>query len=150
MNFQKNIFLALFAVLVLGTSCTEKSVSLKDAAVEVIPANSAAVTAIDLKRIMDKADFPAIQKMEFYQAMISEVSSDNPGVVAVMKDPAQSGIDMEGRAYFVQDIDVMNPDNSVNVITLGLKDKAAFEKLVTNGNSNDVKSECNCADAGKG
>ena len=63
MKFQKNIFLALLALVIFGTSCQEGA-SLKDPAISVIPAASSSVTSIDLKRLMDKADSPALQKMD--------------------------------------------------------------------------------------
>ena len=139
MNLQKNIFLALIALCIFAASCQQSATLADDAAVN-IPATTSSVTSFNMKNLMDKADFPAIQKMAFYQDMIQEASQGNPGIVAVLNDPEASGIDLDANVYMTQDINVMNPENAFTAVLASLKDKEAFEKLVTAKGSPAVKS----------
>lgn len=139
MNFRKIIFLPILAFFLFTTSC-KKGTTLTEDAIINIPASTSSLSAIDVKSIMDKADFEEVQKMAFYKDMIKDVSAGNPGLVAVLEDPYKSGVDLDSKAYIAQDLDLVNPQNAISSVILNLKDKAAFEALVTGGNSN-VKSE---------
>ena len=85
MKFQKIIFLAIISLSLFATSC-KNGTSLKEDAMVNIPANSSSVSAINVKRLMDKADFESMQKMSFYQDFIKDASQGNPGVEAILKD----------------------------------------------------------------
>ena len=109
MKFQKIIFLAIISLSLFATSC-KNGTSLKEDAMVNIPANSSSVSAINVKRLMDKADFESMQKMSFYQDFIKDASQGNPGVEAILKDPYASGVNLDANVYLVQDVDIMNPE----------------------------------------
>ncbi|MFK7770888.1 MAG: DUF4836 family protein [Saprospiraceae bacterium] len=141
MNFQKVIFLAIISLSLLATSCKNET-SLKEDAIVNIPANSSSVSAINVKRLMDKADFESMQKMSFYQDFIKDASQGNPGVEAVLKDPYASGVNLDGNIYLVQDVDIMNPEKGFMGIVASLSDKAAFKKLLaSDGNAKFQSAE---------
>ena len=137
MKFQKIIFLAIISLSLLATSC-KNGISLKEDAIVNIPANSSSVSAINVKSLMDKADFESMQEMSFYQDFIKDASQGNPGLEAVLKDPYASGVNLDGNIYLVQDVDIMNPEGAFMGVVASLSDKAAFKKLLAsniNGNS---------------
>lgn len=139
MKFQKIIFLTIISLSLLITSCKNGS-SLKEDAIINIPANSSSVSAINIKRLMDKADFESMQKMSFYQDFIKDASQGNPGVEAVLKDPYASGVNLDANVYLVQDVDIMNPESAFTGVVASLSDKAAFKKLLTSDGNHDIKS----------
>ncbi|MEM6966156.1 MAG: DUF4836 family protein [Bacteroidota bacterium] len=130
MNFRNNVYLALLSVSFLFFSCGNDTAVVEDAIIN-IPASTSALTSIDIKSLMEKADFESVKKMSFYQDMIDDVAQNNPNIVSILKDPSQSGVDLNAKMYFVQDMNINNPENSVNALLMSLKDKAAFEKMVS-------------------
>ena len=136
MTFQKTIFFVLVSFILFGSSC-KKSEAVGEDAILNIPSSTSSVTAINVKRLMEKADFEAVQKMDFYKNMLAKTT---PSVAAVLKDPSQSGIDLDAHAYMIQDMDMSNLEKSFTGIVLSLKDKAAYEKLVTSGDSPKVET----------
>lgn len=139
MKFQKIIFLAIISLSLLTTSCKEGA-SLAEDAIVNIPANSSSVSAINVKRLMDKADFESMQKMSFYQDFIKDASQGNPGVEAVLKDPNASGVNLDANVYIVQDVDIINPENAFMGVVASLNDKAAFKELLASNGKADFKS----------
>ena len=139
MKFQKIIFLAIISLSLLATSC-KNGTSLKEDAIVNIPANSSAVSAINVKRLMDKADFESMQKMSFYQDFIKDASQGNPGVEAVLKDPYASGVNLDANVYLVQDVDIMNPEGAFMGVVASLDDKAAFKNLLASNGNAEFKS----------
>jgi hypothetical protein len=140
MKFQKIIFLAIISLSLLATSCKDGS-SISEDAIINIPANSSSVSAINVKRLMDKADFESMQKMSFYQDFIKDASNGNPSVSAVLKDPYVSGLNLDANMYMVQDVDITTPENSFMGVVASLSDKAAFKNLLTSDGNPDIKSE---------
>lgn len=140
MKFQKIIFLAIISFSLLATSCKNDSAITEDAIVN-IPANSSSVSAINVKRLMDKADFKAMQKMSFYKDFVKDASQGNPGLEAVLKDPYASGVNLDANVYLVQDVDIINPENTFMGVVASLTDKADFKNLVTSDGNPDIKSE---------
>lgn len=139
MKFQKIIFLTIISLSLLTTSCKNEN-SLAEDAIVNIPANSSSVSAINIKSLMDKADFKSMQKMSFYQDFIKDASNGNPGVEAVLKDPYASGINLDANVYLVQDVDIMNPESAFMGVVASISDKAAFKKLLTSDGKHDIKS----------
>ncbi|MFK8006600.1 MAG: DUF4836 family protein [Saprospiraceae bacterium] len=139
MKFQKIIFLAIISLSLLTTSC-KNGASIKEDAIVNIPANSSSVSAINVKRLMDKADFESMQKMSFYQDFIKDASQGNSGVEAVLKDPYASGVNLDANVYLVQDVDIMNPESAFVGVVASLNDKAAFKKLLASNGNADFKA----------
>lgn len=139
MKFQKIIFLAIISLSLFATSC-KNGTSLKEDAMINIPANSSSVSAINVKRLMDKADFESMQKMSFYQDFIKDASQGNPGVEAILKDPYASGVNLDANVYLVQDVDIMNPEGAFMGVVASLSDKAAFKKLLASNGKAEFKS----------
>jgi len=137
MKFQK-IFLFVLLGLFLFASCQQGANIENDKALSQIPANTSSVTAINIKQLMDKADFQEVVKMDFYQDMIGDVTKRTPSIAAVLNDPYSSGVDLNANAYFIQELDVSG-QVPFNALIVNIKDKAAFETLAKSS-SNDVNS----------
>jgi hypothetical protein len=140
MKFQKIIFLTIISLSLLATSC-ENGNSLAEDAIVNIPANSSSISAVNLKQLMDKADFESMQKMFFYQDFVKDASQGNPGIEAVLQDPYASGINLDMNVYLVQEVDIMNPGSAFMGVVASLNDKAAFKKLLTSDGKPNIKSE---------
>ncbi len=139
MKFQKIFFLAIVFLSLLTTSCKNDGAITEDAIVN-IPANSSSVSAVNVKRLMDKADFKSMQKMSFYQDFIKDASQGNPGIEAVLKDPYTSGVDLDANVYLVQDVDITDPENSFMGVVASLNDKEAFKKLLLSDGNLEIQS----------
>jgi len=137
MKFQRILFFLFIAIGLFSSSC-QNSAPLSDDALVNIPSTSSSVTSINMKRLMDKADFAEVQKMSFYKDMIKDASS-NPGIVAVLNDPYKSGIDLDVNVYMTQEMNI-DPDKGFTAVVATLKDKAAFEALLTADGNVDIKS----------
>jgi len=136
MKFQKIFFLSIISISLFLTSCENES-SLKEDAIINIPANSSSVSAINIKSLMDKADFKSMQKMSFYQDFILNVSRGNPGLETVLNDPYTSGVNLDANVYLVQEVDIMNPESAFTGVVASISDKAAFKNLLASNTKND-------------
>ena len=136
MKFQKILFLSIISISLFLTSCENES-SLKEDAIINIPANSSSVSAINIKSLMDKADFKSMQKMSFYQDFILNVSRGNPGLETVLNDPYASGVNLDANVYLVQEVDIMNPESAFTGVVASISDKAAFKNLLASNTKND-------------
>ena len=132
MKFQK-IFLFVWLSLFCLASCQQGVDLGDDVALAQIPSTTSSVTAINIKQIMDKADYENVVKMDFYQDMVKESTRRTPSLAAVLNDPYKSGVDLDGQAYFIQDLD-MSGEVPYNALVVNLKDKSAFETLVKSEN----------------
>ena len=138
MKFQK-IFYLLTIGLFFFASCQQSANLDNDKALSQIPATTSSVTAINIKQIMEKADFQEVVKMDFYQDMVKEATTRTPSIAAVLNDPYQSGVDLDANAYFIQDLDISG-QIPFNALIVNIKDKAAFEKLAMTGQTNPSKN----------
>jgi len=136
MKFQKIFFLAIISFSLFAISC-KNGASLAEDAIVNIPANSSSVSAVNVKRLMDKADFESMKEMSFYKDVVREISQGNPGVEAVLNNPSASGVNLENNIYVIQEMDIKNPDATFQGVVASLNDKAAFKKLLTS--EGDVK-----------
>ncbi len=139
MKFQRILFLLLIAIGLFSSSCQNSSTAFADDAIANIPSTSSSVTSLNLKKLMDKADFAEVQKMSFYKDMVKEASMGNPGIVAVLNDPYKSGIDLDANIYMTQEMNI-DPDKGFTAVVTSLKDKSAFEALLTSEGNADLKS----------
>lgn len=129
MNFLKSFssYLLVSAVLVI-TACKKDTLAPSDA-LAFVPATSSNVTAIDLKSLLQKADFEAIKQMSFYKDMVAETESRNPKLGKILLDPMASGIDLTGKIYTATDIGQDNAEEFTTYFFIPLKDAAAFGRL---------------------
>ena len=138
MQFPK-MFLLICIGFFFFTSCQQNSILNNDVALSQVPATTSSVTAINIKQMMEKADFKEVVKMDFYQDMVKEATKRTPSIAAVLNDPYQSGVDLNANAYFIQDLDVSG-QLPFNALIVNIKDKAAFEKLAKAEGKNQVNS----------
>ena len=124
--------LFLFSIATFMFACQSDPISSKDAAINSVPADVSGVSVINVKQIMDKADFNAVKEMDFYKKAISELEKDGQTAMAnIMRDPAASGVDLDRNAYFINNIDPKNPENIFSGLVINLKDADAFAKMMT-------------------
>lgn len=128
-------------VLIIGLSACDQGMKIKagqDAALAHIPSEVSSVTTVNVGRLLEKADFKAIQKMEFFKEAHSEVREENPALAEIMLDPYQSGIDLNKNAYSTINIDPNDPEQMFTSVTLNLSDAKLFEEMLANAGLTDV------------
>jgi hypothetical protein len=137
-KIMRNFWLVLIlAVIVSGFSAC-KSGSNGESAINNVPENAAAVVAINLKNLMDKADLDAVKKMDFYQDMIAEAAKQQGETMAkVLENPEKSGIDLTQNAYFFADMEGQESNGLVGFV-FKITDEKQFEALVK---SSDITLE---------
>lgn len=124
------LFTSYLAVsIILLIAACKKDAKMPGDALAYVPANSTTVTAIDLKKLMQKADFESVKQMEFYQNLVKETQDENPQITKVLLDPAASGIDLDGKIYTSTSFDEENPEEMTTYFFIPLKDAAAFEAM---------------------
>lgn len=127
---KKLLFLFVLSALFF-VACKNDPVSTKDAAINSVPADVSSVSSINIKQLMDKADFAAVKEMAFYKEAIAEMEKQGqPAIAKIMRNPAASGVDLEKNAYFISHIDPRNPENVFSGLVLNLKDDSAFSKML--------------------
>ncbi|RMG79992.1 MAG: DUF4836 family protein, partial [Bacteroidetes bacterium] len=109
----------------------------KDAAAH-IPADVTAITAINARQLMQKADFEAVKEMEFYQAALAEAQKNSPAIAEVMVNPELSGIDLDKNIYITYDLNPKNPEEIFVATVFSIKDRKAFESLLKNADPDVV------------
>ena len=85
---------------------------------------------------MKKADFESIKDMEFFRDMVGKATKQSPVIAAALKDPAKSGIDLNGKIYMTTDLDKNDPEQMTTHILVPLSNSDDFEKLVEAANMN--------------
>lgn len=128
MKYLKNFACTILFGSLLFFGCKKDMVATGTAA--YIPANAASVTGIDLQRLMKKADFESIKDMEFFTDMVGKATKQSPAIAAALKDPAKSGIDLNGKIYLSTDLDKNDPELVTTHILVPLSNASDFEKLV--------------------
>ncbi|MBK9015774.1 MAG: DUF4836 family protein [Saprospiraceae bacterium] len=129
MNFIKAFSSFLLGSVILLIVACKKDAAKPGDALAYVPATATSVTAIDLKKLMQKADFESIKQMDFYKEMVSNSEMDNPQLTKVLLDPAASGINLEGKIYSATAFDEQNPEEMTTYFYVPLKDAAAFEAM---------------------
>jgi Domain of unknown function (DUF4836) len=137
MNFIKSFSTYLLVSIILMVVACKKDATSSNDALAYMPPTATSITAIDLKKLMQKADFKAIQQMDFYKEMVSKSEKDNPHITKVLLDPKESGVNLEGKIYSATAFDENNPEEMTTYFYVPLKDAKAFESL-WKGSDNEV------------
>jgi len=141
MNFLKAFSSFVLASLVLLVVACKKEGATPDGALAYVPATSTSVTAIDLKKMMQKADFESVKQMDFYKKMVSEAERDNPQFAKVLLDPAASGVDLDSKIYTSTSFNEQNPEWTTTYLFVPLKDAAAFEQFMKSSKQELIEKE---------
>jgi len=137
MNFIKRISISLFAVLFLLSTGCQKDAKVPADALAHVPATASTVTAINLKKLMQKADFESVKKMAFYQDMMAGANNKSPEIGRILMDPETSGIDFEQKAYLATDVNKDNPEEMTTFLFFTLKNAGDFTNLFK-GHSGEI------------
>jgi len=121
----------LVCILLLTASCKKDAADANDA-LGYVPASSTSVTAIDLKKLMQKADFEAIKQMDFYKEMVSKSGKENPEMTKILLDPRASGVDLDGKIYSATAFNEQNPEEMTTYFFVPLTDAKAFGAMMKN------------------
>ncbi|MCP4443225.1 MAG: DUF4836 family protein [Aureispira sp.] len=138
----------LYATLLFATTFTMVSCGGGGAAdvVKSIPEDAVMVGTMDVKQLMEKADFEAVKQMDFYKDMLAEAEREAPEVVPFLKNPKESGISLDGNfGMFLK----MNPTAGLDAepfvtFMMPIADVAKVEDLMTKArekNPNMPKAE---------
>ncbi len=130
MKNVKNLSMLLAVMAIAVFSACKKDLTGSQDALQYVPENSTAVSAVNLKSLMQKADFEAVKQMEFYQAMVKETSQDHPDLAEILMNPAASGIDLEQKMYMSTVLDQNDPEKATMYMMILLKDADAFGKMM--------------------
>ncbi|MEM1123906.1 MAG: DUF4836 family protein [Bacteroidota bacterium] len=121
------LFGFFFAILSIF-ACQNEDQSI-DQALHAVPTNSTVVTAFDLPTLMRKANFAAVQQMEFYQFFQQKAQAESDMLATVFTHPENAGIDLTQNAYLSIELNPDNPEDIYTGVIFNLtseKDFAAF------------------------
>lgn len=135
MNQIKLSILTLFSFVLLFAACSGGgSLGSSDDTLSFIPKDVSMVTKVDVKTLLDKMDFKAVQKMEFYQEGLNEMRGESKIGAKIMEDPRNSGIDISKNLYFAYDIDSKTIGNVFAYATASMADQSKFEAMLKEAN----------------
>lgn len=101
-----------------------------------VPNTATNLGVINLRKILDKADYTAVQQMAFFKDWANQNIGDNPKLMEILQDPALSGVDING------DVAYFSTNNDDGVVLLPVADKAKMDAAIQNLNtSGDLPSE---------
>lgn len=109
------------------SSCQNEPISSNDP-IQLIPSNVEMVFAISPQQLLDKGGFDDLQKRDFYKEMIEDINADDPMVAAILKDPAEAGIDLNEHIYISADYDDSMTEDSISaMLYMSIADPDKFE-----------------------
>ncbi|MGH1336508.1 MAG: DUF4836 family protein [Aureispira sp.] len=124
--------LVLFITAIFFSACSDSAVK-PGAANDVsssIPTDASGVMLMNVKSMMNKADYPAFQQTELFASFLKDVEKENPALVPFVKDPAAAGVDITGNMgmYFKASVEL---DKSDFAILLPVADAAKAKAAIT-------------------
>lgn len=137
----RNLFLLSFIALFLCSACQDDLLTQKDDGLKKIPADVSMITSINTKQLMEKADYESIKEMEFFQEALRKAEKENPAVAAVLKNPEQSGIDLDKNIYVTYKLNPKNPGDVFMATIATLKNQSDFEDLVNTLDQGAIKDK---------
>lgn len=120
----------LFGIFLLGLLTL---VSCKDAveagdALHLVPNTVTSVTAVRIDQLLEKADFENIRELEFFEDALKDVN--DPTIEAILRNPYESGIDLEMPIYIANDLNAENIEDMGIMTVMTLKDADKFAALM--------------------
>ena len=103
-------FVGLSLLIIVLFACRNETNKKTDKALESIPLNSTVITAFDLPTLMEKANFEAVKKMDFYDFFAQRAREESDLLGTVMTNPENAGIDLSKNAYLTIELDNDNPE----------------------------------------
>lgn len=100
-----------------------------------IPSDASGVLLMNVKTMMEKADYQAFQQTEVFADFLKDVEKENPALVPFVKDPAAAGIDITGNMgmYFKAAPKMEESDFAILMpVADAEKAKAALAELLKN------------------
>lgn len=124
------LLIGLLAVAAACSSDFNEALNL-DEAQNHIPENAALVLTYQPAQLMDKGGYEEALRWPVAQDLLLEAESENAYFARIMKNPAESGVDLDKRFYFVAGVDVKNIQFSPNYAyyLFSIADLDQFEKL---------------------
>lgn len=101
-----------------------------DVALTYIPEAATNVNTMNIQSVMDKMDFEAVQKMDFYQSMLEDVKRDRPQVAFLFEDPNNSGIDLTKNIYMFSDVSEKGGKGVFIASVITLSDATKFGEML--------------------
>ena len=130
MNIIKKIAtVSLLGLLIISFGCQNEAEKRADNALEAIPANSTLVTAFDLPTLMEKANFEAVQKMDFYRFFMEKAAEESDILATVLANPENAGIDLTKNAYVSIELSPDNPEEIYTGIIFNLVSPEDFSNF---------------------
>ncbi len=128
MKLTKSIAICIIASFTIMIGCKEDLEQVGVA--NYIPSNSNAVTGINTARLMEKADFEAIKKMDFYNRLVSEANKENSLIADVLMNPSNSGIDLSQKIYIANQVKNIDSIDAALQVFVPLSSVANLEKIM--------------------
>ena len=123
---MKNFFgILLLSILVLS-SC-KKGVEAGDA-LHLVPNTVTSVTAVRVDQLLEKANYEKIKELDFFEDALKDV--DDPTLQAILRNPYESGINLEMPIYIANDLDAENFEDMSIMTIMTLKDVDKFATLM--------------------
>lgn len=127
MRIPQTTWLSAILFALVFTAC-QREAPVPDDSLVFLPENTAMVTAIRARQLMDKADFQAIKQSEGYQEMIREAQATNPVLAKVLEQPESSGVDLGKNIYL--SAEMRENQKPLISISFSIADVKAFEALL--------------------
>ena len=102
-----------------------------------VPKNALSISAVEPKNLMEKADWNALQQLDFFKESLQKAQNENPAMVEIMKDPTLSGIDLTKKIYWVQGLPTVTGKVNVKCF-FSLSDVTAFKKMIQNAGASAI------------
>ncbi len=115
--------------LIIFFGCQNGAEKGSDNALEAIPINSTVVTAFDVPTLMEKANFAAIQKMDFYRFFMEKAAEESDILATVLANPENAGIDLTKNAYISIELKPDNPEEIYTGIIFNLVSPEDFSNF---------------------
>ncbi len=148
---QKFLFLFLFVSFFVA--CKKKDASLAERALLAhIPTEATAVVEFRTKVLFEKADVEAIKKSDKFQSILKKYDKEAPALAEILRNPAQSGVDLEQNAYMTFLVNSENTEETLPCLLVGIKDAAQFKVLLDHAAFQDFTNKeiyTYCVKAGK-
>jgi len=94
-----------------------------------IPASSSAVFMINTSQLLSKADYESLKQTSFFKDWLSEVEKDSPEALPFLKDPAKTGVHLNGDMAFAANFpaDFISKQEPDFAIIMPIADKAKLQ-----------------------
>ncbi len=118
------------ATVLFLASCKTGGDIKMDAAIQHIPSDASQVTVIRVPQLLEKVSFEDLKKTPAYQQVWAEAERQDPLAAKILKDPRETGVNLEQNFYVFTDVNPNNLNDMLNGMMVNISDPAKFAEMV--------------------